>query len=223
MRSTMTAIPAALLIALPAAGGGSETWSFDETTTGQDVHWTSPVPANPTAALYEQQFEITLVEVDVTFLGFPINNVNVTDQVPPELLSGTGFTSGPAPVLLFDNALEYPGPPDPPCLTVDLAIALDAAGFGHLDGTNIFLGTCVIDLGPVVLQSVRVVGQVTVTSLKCPWDLDDSGDVGVTDLLAVLALWGTASAGPPDFDGDGVVGVTDLLELLGRWGPCPAG
>lgn len=55
----------------------------------------------------------------------------------------------------------------------------------------------------------------------CPWDLDGSGDVGVTDLLAVLAAWGAPAAGPPDFDGDGVVGVTDLLALLGNWGPCP--
>ncbi len=219
MRRTLT-MSASLLIALPAAGGG-ETWTFDETTTGEDVHWTSPTPVNPAAALYQQEFQITLVEVDVTFLGFPINNVDVTDQVPPELLAGSGFAAGPAPVQLFDNTLEYPGPPDPPCLTASISIALDAAGLGHLDGTEIFLGTCVIDIGPVVLQSLRVVGLVAVTSLKCPWDTDGDGTVGVTDLLDLLALWGLDPSGPPDFDGDGVVAVTDLLELLGRWGPCP--
>ncbi len=44
--------------------------------------------------------------------------------------------------------------------------------------------------------------------------------VGVTDLLDVLAAWGTSPGCPPDLDGDGVVAVTDLLELLGSWGPC---
>lgn len=54
----------------------------------------------------------------------------------------------------------------------------------------------------------------------CPWDLDGSGAVGVTDLLALLAQWGTDPGGPPDFDGDGVVGVTDFLALLAHWGTC---
>ena len=57
--------------------------------------------------------------------------------------------------------------------------------------------------------------------LDCPGDLDGSGDVGITDLLGLLAAWGTNPGGPPDFDGDGNVGITDLLEMLANWGPCP--
>ena len=59
---------------------------------------------------------------------------------------------------------------------------------------------------------------------KCPWDLDNSGDVGVKDLLFLLGAWGPC---PPkgdclaDFDTTGDVGVKDLLVLLGNWGPCP--
>ncbi|MCZ6542746.1 MAG: PKD domain-containing protein, partial [Planctomycetota bacterium] len=56
---------------------------------------------------------------------------------------------------------------------------------------------------------------------KCPWDLDASGSVGILDLLALLAVWGTDPGGPPDFDGDGTVGILDLLTLLANWGPCP--
>jgi hypothetical protein len=56
---------------------------------------------------------------------------------------------------------------------------------------------------------------------ECPWDLDGGGTVGITDLLGLLAAWGTDPEGPPDFDGDGSVGITDLLELLAHWGPCP--
>ncbi len=55
----------------------------------------------------------------------------------------------------------------------------------------------------------------------CPWDLDGSGAVGILDLLALLAAWGTDPGGPPDFDGDGTVGILDLLTLLANWGPCP--
>ncbi len=54
----------------------------------------------------------------------------------------------------------------------------------------------------------------------CPWDLNGSGAVGILDLLALLAAWGTDPGGPPDFDGDGTVGILDLLTLLSAWGPC---
>ena len=58
----------------------------------------------------------------------------------------------------------------------------------------------------------------------CPADLDNSGDVGIKDLLFLLGNWGPC---PPkgdclaDFDTSGDVGVKDLLFLLGNWGPCP--
>jgi hypothetical protein len=61
------------------------------------------------------------------------------------------------------------------------------------------------------------VGEVT----ACPWDLDGSGSVGISDLLDLLAAWGTDPGGPPDFNGDGTVGISDLLELLANWGNCP--
>lgn len=57
--------------------------------------------------------------------------------------------------------------------------------------------------------------------LSCPWDLDNNGNVGAADLLALLAAWSTDPGGPPDFDGDGNVGASDLLALLANWGPCP--
>lgn len=55
----------------------------------------------------------------------------------------------------------------------------------------------------------------------CIWDCgnDFDGNVGIVDLLELLAQWGTP--GSCDFDGCGVVGITDFLELLANWGPCP--
>ena len=55
----------------------------------------------------------------------------------------------------------------------------------------------------------------------CAWDLDGSGDVGITDFLGLLAAWGSNSGHPADFDGDDIVGISDFLALLAAWGPCP--
>ena len=67
-----------------------------------------------------------------------------------------------------------------------------------------------------------MISYVTVVSApSCPWDLDVSGGVGISDLLTLLAAWGTDPGGPPDLDGDGYVGILDLLELLANWGVCP--
>ncbi len=54
----------------------------------------------------------------------------------------------------------------------------------------------------------------------CATDLDGDNTVGILDLLALLAAWGSDPGGPPDFDGDGSVGILDLLTLLANWGPC---
>ena len=61
----------------------------------------------------------------------------------------------------------------------------------------------------------------TTVSVACPWDLDGSGDVGITDFLDLLAAWGPNPGHPADFDDDGFVGITDFLLLLANWGPCP--
>ncbi|MCH8344566.1 MAG: hypothetical protein IH983_11325 [Planctomycetes bacterium] len=47
-----------------------------------------------------------------------------------------------------------------------------------------------------------------------------SGDVGILDLLALLAAWGSNPGHPADFNNDGNVGILDLLALLANWGPC---
>ena len=50
----------------------------------------------------------------------------------------------------------------------------------------------------------------------CPGDLDGNGEVGVDDLLVMLAAFGTSDAG--DLDGDGETTVDDLLILLSNFG-----
>jgi hypothetical protein len=55
----------------------------------------------------------------------------------------------------------------------------------------------------------------------CRADLDGDGEVGVLDLIAVLAAWGQCAGCVPDIDGDGTVGLSDLLAVLAAWGECP--
>ncbi len=54
----------------------------------------------------------------------------------------------------------------------------------------------------------------------CPWDLDRDGEVGIRDLLELIAAWETDPGGPPDLDGDGDVDADDLEILNANWGPC---
>ena len=60
----------------------------------------------------------------------------------------------------------------------------------------------------------------------CPWDISGpdgvpDGVVGVDDLLALLAGWGTDGNGACIADPQDEVEVNDLLGLLANWGDCP--
>lgn len=59
----------------------------------------------------------------------------------------------------------------------------------------------------------------------CPGDLDDDGEIGLTDLSIQLSHFGTSSGASPDdgdLDHDGDVDITDLSEMLSMYGAfCP--
>jgi hypothetical protein len=62
----------------------------------------------------------------------------------------------------------------------------------------------------------------------CFGDINQSGSVNVSDLLAVIGAWGScvnpndcpADIAPPP-NGNDIVNVSDLLAVVGAWGPCP--
>ena len=59
-------------------------------------------------------------------------------------------------------------------------------------------------------------------SPECPGDFDDSGVIGVNDVLIALGEFGCLGVCTADLDGDGVVGVGDILTILSGFGePCP--
>jgi hypothetical protein len=60
-----------------------------------------------------------------------------------------------------------------------------------------------------------------VIPLLCPGDIDDSGEVDMEDLLALLVSWGPVAGGEAaDINSDLSVGVVDLLVLLNGYGRC---
>ncbi len=53
-----------------------------------------------------------------------------------------------------------------------------------------------------------------------PADLDDDGQIAVTDLLSMRSAWGPCAGCPQDLNDDDIVNVIDLLALLAGWGAC---
>jgi len=124
-------------------------------------------------------------------------------------------------------------PSDPTlAMPVDVAPA-DMEGYDWDDLLAIYgsaAGGTGIDLAPTGLQAISFVrlavpadaflaveiDAVVDAGVWMPGDLDGDGLVGVDDLLAVIAAWGS-HGGAADVDGDGYVGVNDLLAVLESW------
>ncbi len=54
---------------------------------------------------------------------------------------------------------------------------------------------------------------------SCYGDVTGDGDVGVADILAIIAAWGSDDAAA-DVDKNGIVAVGDVLAVISGWGPC---
>ncbi|MCH2136284.1 MAG: hypothetical protein MK101_06835 [Phycisphaerales bacterium] len=112
-----------------------------------------------------------------------------------------------------------------------LAFAVDQEGMIppldaplHLISVVVPEGTPQLELGGVIFADaggnmIEVTGPgVLALEPTCGADLDQSGDVGVDDLLIVLAHWSAGSGG--DTNGDGMTNVDDVLAIVSAWGPC---
>jgi hypothetical protein len=74
------------------------------------------------------------------------------------------------------------------------------------------------DLSPTYNYDVAVAWHFP-APIIVPGDIDEDGDVDVTDLLELLAAWGSCPGCPEDLDDNGNVNVSDLLMLLANWSP----
>jgi hypothetical protein len=194
--------PLAAILVLGAAARAQQTWTFDETTTGQDIHWTSPTTVSPSAVAYDTSYHLDLVEVKIHYLFFTLGPFDITDQIPPEVQTGGGNFAGPAPVTLFGGQVAYPLPPDPPSVAADIGIGLDAAGAGSFDARNVVLGNITLDVAPfgtitAQIVSVHIKGSLTIGATQ--W----------LDLGGALA----GSVGEPLLHGDGPLSALSPLSI----------
>lgn len=204
----------------------TQTWNYDLTTTGNNVNFTSPTATDPSAPRFNTVSAVNLVEVRVRYLVFNLGPFNVTDQLPPEVLSNAALLDGPAPITIINEPVVVPPPPEAVTFAGTINLAINAAGFGTASVTNVTLGTAQINLGPpfgtqtVTITSIRVRGSIEVTPIY-DGDLDLDGDVDLTDLATLLTNFGLASGATEaqgDVDGDGGVSLTDLALLLTNFG-----
>ena len=61
--------------------------------------------------------------------------------------------------------------------------------------------------------------EIITCGVDCLGDLNNDGNVNVSDILAMIGVWGSDDPNA-DLDGDGVVAVGDLLTAIGNWGAC---
>lgn len=213
------------LMAAPAIAA-SVTWNFDVFTAGDDVFWNSPSAICTAAPRYDASYELTSIQVVVTFIGIDFGPFEVIDEVPPEQLMGADSFEISPPFVIADQHLRYPEPPEAPAFEGDVRIEVDADGFGHASVTDLTLGTLTVDLGfplgvqTVQLKSVRVLGSVDVTSVL-PGDLNLDDNVDLEDLATQLANYGVSSGATEadgDLNADGDVDLEDLATLLANYG-----
>jgi hypothetical protein len=215
--------PLAAILLLAAAASAQQSWVFDQTTTGQAIHWVSPTAVSTTSAGYDTSYQLELVEVKLKYLGFiPLGPFDVTNQIPPEVQSGSGNFAGPAPVQLFGAQVAYPEPPAAPSLAADIGLGLDATGHGYFDASNLTLGSITMDVpnfGTITAQitSVRLKGSLTITPTQ--WlqhgnalagALGDPALVGAGSLVAGEPMSVTLSNAVPDAPFTLIAGFSQL-------------
>ena len=92
---------------------------------------------------------------------------------------------------------------------------------GDFDDDGLLDVVTLVTLDPVSGTSpgIGVFMNITTIVNDCEGDIDGNGTVEVTDLLEVIAAWGSNDANA-DVDGSGTVDVSDLLLVVANWGSC---
>ncbi len=206
---------------------GGEVWPFDLATNGSDILWVSPSAVDPDAARYVLAYHIERVLANVSLGPIPLGQQDVTDQVPAELLDVTEHVPGPAPIVLADESVVAPPPPEPPAFSGRFFVRGEADGHGRLDVTEVDLGTVMVDLGPplgvqtLTITGARFIGEVTAQAVPLLADINLDCLVDTADLGILLTAFGTPDDAS-DLNEDGVVDTADLGLSLGTFGTaCP--
>lgn len=90
---------------------------------------------------------------------------------------------------------------------------------GERVGACQLLGGCI----ETVVESCEgtfTIGAVCDDICTCEWDVDCSGQVGLSDVSMLLSVWGDCASCASDLTGSGDVGIHDLLIMLENWNGC---
>ena len=71
----------------------------------------------------------------------------------------------------------------------------------------------------MIFDKTIVLYRATCGVCLCPSYCNGDGTVNVSNLLAIIDVWGTDSG--CDVNGDGMIDVIDLLAVVDTWGECP--
>ena len=77
--------------------------------------------------------------------------------------------------------------------------------------------------GPLLNGTLGSMDQVNIIPPdppSCAGDFNDDNVVDISDLLSLIAAWGTCESCSEDINTDGVVDVSDLLTVIAAWGDC---
>lgn len=111
------------------------TWNvnYEDTDPVEDIDYTTPPPTlDGGFPLYEFSYAIVTAEADTTLLG---DNIDLTEFLDAEDLTGTGVGEGPLPIMIYDDQVTE----DLGFLTIelDVQVFVDEQGQGRVKVTGI--------------------------------------------------------------------------------------
>jgi hypothetical protein len=205
---------------------------FSVTTSGEDILWTCSEVLHTEGEYYEMFYTIINASVMVQYIGLTFGPIDVTDMIPSEYIVTWQPEQAPMPMDFDWHLVLAPAGQDPPSLSFDWIVEVDAKGVVRWRGENVYLGEADYDLGwPWGSVTVQIVEGTIHANLEivevfnpCYEDIDQNGVVDVSDLLTLIGNWGPCAdctqEVPGDVNYDDVVDVTDLLAVVAAWGPC---
>ncbi|MDP6602465.1 MAG: plastocyanin/azurin family copper-binding protein [Phycisphaerales bacterium] len=149
---------------------------------------------------------------DASIVGFQFNLIGATiTGVDSGLTEEYQWVVDHNGTLVLAYAFGTPAIPPQGNTAHLLTLAIESAGAELSLNGAIFVGA---DGDPLKVDATDVLDLG-----GCDADVNGDGLADVTDLLAVIAAWGT-TGGAEDVNGDGTVDVSDLLAIISAWGPC---
>ncbi|QDU91316.1 hypothetical protein Pla175_47370 [Pirellulimonas nuda] len=205
-------LAAVLVAAVPALADNPVSWTIDEQLDRGEASssWTSPTAIDLDQMVWQYAFEITKVT------GTAVITVDITDELPPELRMGSGYTRN-LPAVLLDDAFNDPASGT----SADIFVEVDSAGFGQADFTNIMLGSIDLGFGAVPLSRINVTSVITVTGFGFG-DYNLSGAVTAEDYQVWRADFGMSGDLFSDGNGDGAVNAADYTVWRDHLPPAAA-